>query len=217
MALHFVKFLGHDGRQRIFLPVDGALLQGEVDFGEGDRRGIGADGLGEHQKQWRRRHAQLHALHVLGLHDHLVGGDMTLPVIGERDDPVLGLVVVTPGKIGKQLAVPIGLPVSEVAQDERRAGDAKRLVGGGGKIDAGVDHIDGAEAEPLVDLVLVAELRSREHLDFIFAVGPFLDFVGGPQRLGVIGFAGLVDMRPFQFGLGRSRACDCGCDEKCRR
>ncbi len=139
---------------------------------------------------------------------------MTLPIIGDGDDLVLALVVVTLGKIGKQLALPIGFPVIEVAQDERRAGDAERLVGGGDKIDAGVYDIDGAETEPLVDLVFVAELRSRENLDFVLAVGALLDFVGRPQRLGMIRLTDLVDVRPLQFGLGRGRSRDCCCDDK---
>ena len=51
VRLHLVELLRHDGRQRILLPVDRALLQREIDFGEGDRRRVGADRLGEHQEQ----------------------------------------------------------------------------------------------------------------------------------------------------------------------
>ena len=174
----------------------------EIDFGEGDRRGVGADRFGEHQEQRRRRHAQLHALHVFGLLDLLVGGDHALAVIGERDDLVLGLVLVALGDVAEQLAVAIGLPVIEVAQHERRAGDRERLVDRAGERGAGVDDVDGAEPEPLVDLVFVAELRGREHLDLVAAVGALLDLLGRPQRLGVIGLGDFVDMRPFELGLG---------------
>src|SRR6202008_1396702 len=111
-------FFRHDGRQRILLAIHGALLQRQIYFGERDRRRIGADRFGKHQKQRRRRHPQLHALHVLGLGDRFVGGDVTLAVVGQRDDLVFGLVVVALGEIGKQLAVAIGLPVIEISEDE---------------------------------------------------------------------------------------------------
>src|SRR5260370_18444195 len=170
------EFLGHDRRHRIFLAVDRALLQGAVDFRERNRHRIGADGLGEHQRQRRRRHPELHALHVLRLHDRPVGGELTQAVVGERDDLVPGLVLVTPGQILEQLAVAIGLPVLEIAQHERRAADTERLVGRSRKIDAGVSQIDGAEAEPLVDLVLVADLREPKPLALGFAAWPLLAF-----------------------------------------
>ena len=91
VRLHLVELLRQDRRQRVLLRVHGALLQREIDLGEGDRRGVGADRLREHEVQRRRRHAQLHALHVLGLLDLLVGGHMALAVIGERDDLCLVL------------------------------------------------------------------------------------------------------------------------------
>ena len=128
VALHLVEFLGHDGRQRILLAIDGALLQGEVHFGESDWRGVGADRLRQHQIERRRRHAQLHALHILGLLDFLVGGHHALAVIGERDNLVLGLVLVALGDVAEQFAVAVGLPVIEVAQHEWRPGDGQRLV-----------------------------------------------------------------------------------------
>ena len=40
---------------------------------------------------------------------------------------------------------------------------------------AGVDDVDRAEAERLVDLGLVAELGGREHLDLVFPVRALLD------------------------------------------
>ena len=218
VALHLVELLGHDGRQRILLAVHGALLQGQIHFCEGDRGGVGADRFRQHQIERRRRHAQLHALHVLGLLDFLVGGDHALAVIGQRLDLVLGLVLVALGDVAEQFAVAIGLPVIEVAQHEWRAGDCQRLVDRTGERGAGIDDVDGAEAEPLIDLVLVAELGSRKHLDLIPAVGTLLDFFGRPQRLGVIGLGDLVDMRPFQLGLGRGwPRDDGGRDDECCR
>ena len=142
---------------------------------------------------------------------------MTLPVIGERDDLVPGLVVVPLGEILEQLALAIGLPVLEITQDERRVGDAERLVGRRGEADAGVDDIDDAETESLVELFLGAELRRWEYLDVIFAVGALPDLAGRPQRFNVIGLADLVAMGPFQFGLGASRSRDGRSDEKSRR
>jgi hypothetical protein len=130
---------------------------------------------------------------------------MALAVVGQRCDLVPGLVLVAPGELGRKLAVAISLPVIEIAQHERRAGDAERRVGRRNEADADVDDIDGAEPKPVIELVLVAELGSRKHLDVVFAVGALPDFAGRPQRLGVVGFGYLVDMRPFQLGLCRNR------------
>ncbi len=207
VALHLVELLRHDRRQRVLLPVDGALLQREIDFGEGDRRRVGTHGLGEHEEQRCRRHAQLHALHVLGLLDLLVGRDVALPVVGERDHLVPRLVLVALGNVAEELALAIGLPVVEVAQHEGRVGDGDRLVNGPGEGGARVDDIDRAEAQALVDLVLVAELRGRENLDLVLAVRALLDFLGRPERLGVIGLGHLVDVRPFQLGLRGGGGC----------
>jgi hypothetical protein len=102
----------------------------------------------------------------------------------------------------------------EIAQDERRVGDCQRLVDRSGKGDAGIDQVDGTEAQRLVDLVLVAELRGGKHLDLVFAVGALLNFLGSPERFLVIGLAGLIDMRPFENGLRRRRD---GREQDCAR
>ena len=78
VLLHLVELLRVDGGQRILLRIDGAVLQREVHLGERDRRGIGADGAREHHEERRIGHAQLHALHVLGLGHQLVGGEVAL-------------------------------------------------------------------------------------------------------------------------------------------
>ena len=52
----------------------------------------------------------------------------------------------------------------EIAQHERRASDAERLIGRRDEVDADVDDINGAEPEPFIELALVAELGSRKHL-----------------------------------------------------
>src|SRR5262249_37194426 len=60
----------------------------------------------------------------------------------------------------------------------------------------------------------IAELRGGEHADLITAVGPFLDFLRRPERLGMVGFRNLVHMRPLELGLGAGR---CGCNQNCGR
>jgi hypothetical protein len=104
----------------------------------------------------------------------------------------------------------------EIAQDERRIRDRDRLVDRTGKIDAGVDHVDRAEAQRLVDLVFIAELRGRENLDFVTAIGAFLDFFAGPHRIGVVGLVDFVNVCPFQFGLCRDRPGQAGRDNQQR-
>ena len=48
--------------------------------------------------------------------------------------------------------------------------------------------------------------EAGKHVDLVFAVGALLDFLGGPERLGVVGLGDLVDVRPFELGLRRGRA-----------
>ena len=88
VLLHFVELLRIDRRQRVFLRVDRPILQSQVDLGEGDRRGIRADGAREHRIQRRVGHADLQSLHVLGLVDRLVRRDLAFAVIGDGDDLV---------------------------------------------------------------------------------------------------------------------------------
>src|SRR5262245_16157469 len=120
------------------------------------------------------------------------------------------LVLVALGNIAEQFAVAIGLPMIEVAQNEWRAGDRQGLVDRAGKRCTGIDDVDGPEAQPFIDLVLVAELRGGKHADLVTAVGALLDLLGRPQRLRMIGLRYLVYMRPFELGLGAGWA---GCDK----
>ena len=94
---------------------------------------------------------------------------------------------------------------------------AKRLIDRASKGDAGINDIYGAEAQALVDLVFIAELGSRENLDFVTATGPLLDLVGCPQGLRVIRLGGFVDVSPFEFGLGRGRSGQSGKRKNDRR
>ena len=89
----------------------------------------------------------------------------------------------------------------EVAEHERRAADRDRAVEAAGEQLAGVDDVDRAEAQALVDVGFLAERAGREHLDLVAAVGALADLLRGPDRPGVVGLAGLVDVRPFQRGL----------------
>ena len=128
---------------------------------------------------------------------------------------MLGLVLVALGNVAEQLALAVGLPMVEVAQDERRAGDRQRLVDRAGKRRAGIDDVHRAKTEALVDLIFIAELRSREYPDLVAAIGALLDLVRRPQRLGVIGLRHFVHMRPFELCLGAGRiGQDQCCGEK---
>src|SRR5262249_3968780 len=69
----------------------------------------------------------------------------------------------------------------------------------------------GAEPEPLVDLVFVAQLRGRKYADLVTAVCPFLDLVCRPKCIGMIGLGHLVDVRPFELGLGLCRSNQDNC------
>jgi hypothetical protein len=78
-----------------------------------------------------------------------------------------------------------------------------RTVGAPGEELSGVDDVHGAEAEALVYVLFLAERRGREHVDAIPTVGGFHQRVVRGDGAGVVRLAGLVDMRPFQLGLGR--------------
>ena len=84
-------------------------------------------------------------------------------------------------------------------------GDADRRVVAGGEARAGDDDVDRAELQALVDVGFLAELRGREDVDLVAAVGALADLFGRPDRLRVEWLGRLVDMRPFQRGLRRSR------------
>ena len=55
VLLHLVELLRLDRRQRVLLRVDGAVLQRQVDLGEGDRRRVRAAGLGRARGRPARR------------------------------------------------------------------------------------------------------------------------------------------------------------------
>ena len=83
--LHFVEFLGLDRRQRIFLRVDGAVLQREVDLGERDRRRIGAAGLRRRHVGRHVRHADLQALHAGAIGERLLRRRLPRAVVRVRE------------------------------------------------------------------------------------------------------------------------------------
>ena len=58
--LHLVELAGADGRQRILLAVDHALLEGEIELAEVDRRRLGAPGLDHGAEDVVLRHAHFH-------------------------------------------------------------------------------------------------------------------------------------------------------------
>jgi hypothetical protein len=95
--------------------------------------------------------------------------------------------------------------VLEVLEHVGRVRDGDRLEGGAGEGGAGVDHVDRAERQRLVDLLLVAERRGREDVDLELVGGALGDLAGRPHRLGVVGLVGLVDMGEFELGLGQDR------------
>ena len=76
-----------------------------------------------------------------------------------------------PGLVFASLGVVMmRIPAVEIVQNERRAGDRKRLMDGAGKWCTLVDDVNGTESEPVIDLVLL----------------PGCD-AGKPPRVGVIG------------------------------
>ena len=94
VGLHLVELLRLDRGQRVLLRLDRAVLQREIDLGEGDRRGVGAAGLRHGEVGRHVRHAHLHPLHVGALGDLLVRRGVAGAVVGDRGDVVArGLLV----------------------------------------------------------------------------------------------------------------------------
>ena len=73
---------------------------------------------------------------------------MALTIVEDGDDLVLRLVLVALGKIAEELAVAIGLPVVEVAQNEWSAGDREWLVDRARKRGSGINDIDVPNPSP---------------------------------------------------------------------
>ena len=201
VGLHLVELLRLDRRQRVLLRLHGAVLQREIDLGEGDRRGVGAAGLRHGEVGRHVRDAHLHALEVGALGDFLVRRGVAGAVVGDRGDVVARGLLVAVGKPLEDVALGVGDQVLRIAEDVGVVGDADRRILTGGEARAGDDDVDGAELQPLVDVGLLAELRGREDRDLVAPVGALADLLGRPDRLGVEGLGHLVDMRPVELGL----------------
>ena len=203
VGLHLVELLRLDGGQRVLLRLDRAVLQREVDLGEGDRRGVGAAGLRHGEVGRHVGDAHLHALEVGALGDFLVRRGVAGAVVGDRGDVVARGLLVAVGEPLEDVALGVGEQVVGVAEDVGIVGDADRRVLAGGEARAGDDDVDGAELQALVDVGLLAELRGREDGDLVAAVGALADLLGRPDRLGVERLGHLVDVRPVELGLRR--------------
>src|SRR5215472_3155007 len=98
ILLHLVELVALDGRQRILLPVDGALAQREIELADVERRRARAPGLRHRAEGVDLGDAQLESLHVVDRVDRFrTGGEVPLAVVGRADDAHRAL--------GDQLAV----------------------------------------------------------------------------------------------------------------
>ncbi len=82
---------------------------------------------------------------------------MALAVVVHRQRHVAGGVLIALGDLGEQVAVDVGLPVIEVTEHVGRTGDADGAIGTAGELIAGKDQVNGAEAQPLVDVGFLAQ------------------------------------------------------------
>ena len=213
VGLHLIELLGLNGGQRVFLRIHRALLQRKIDLGKGDGGGVGAGGFGEHHVKRGIGHADLQPFHVGGGHDRLVGRHVAFAVIGHGGDVVARGLVIAQRQFPKQVGIAVGIPMRVIAEHEGRAADGDGTVSPARKQLAGIDDVHRAKAQAFVDVGFLAQRGRREDLDAQPVVG------GGHQRVirgdgaGVIGFVGLVDMRPFQHALGLL----CGCGQRCAK
>ena len=98
VLLHLEELLGFDRGQRVFLRLDGAVLQRQIDFGKGDRRRIGTAGARHGEIGRNIGHTDLQALHVRALGDRLVRRGLAGAVIADGGNVVAALFLVTGGK-----------------------------------------------------------------------------------------------------------------------
>ena len=204
VLLHLVELLRLDGGERILLGFHGAVLQREIDLGEGDRRGVGAAGARHREIGRHVRHADLEALHVGAGLDRLVRRGVTHAVIGHRHDAVAGLVFIALGELLEDVALGVGQQMIGIAEGVGIIGHADRRKALGREARAGNDDVDRAQRKALVDVGFLAELRGRIDVDRIAAAGALADLLRGPHRRGVERLRRLVDMRPFELGLGHA-------------
>ncbi|MND86090.1 hypothetical protein D3C80_780410 [compost metagenome] len=108
VLLNFEEFFRFDRRQRVFLGVDRAVLQREIDFGECDRRGVGTAGARHGEIGRHVRNAHLHALQVGAFGDCCVRCRVASAVIADGGDDVAGLVLIPLGKALEDVALRIG-------------------------------------------------------------------------------------------------------------
>ncbi|CUI95118.1 Uncharacterised protein [Achromobacter kerstersii] len=208
VLLHFVELLRFDGGERVFLRFHRAVLQGQIHLGERDGRGVGATGARHGQVGRHVRHANLHALHFRALGEGAIRCRLARAVVGGGDDVVAAFFVVAAREFLVDIALGVGDQVLGAAESVGVIGDADAGKALGGEAGARDDHVHRAQRQPLVDVILLAQLRGGVDIDVIAAVRAFLDFLRRPHRRGVEGFGSLVHMRPFQLGLRQRAATD---------
>ena len=207
VLLHLVELLGLDGGQRVFLRVHGAVLQRQVDLGEGDRRRVGAAGARQRGVGRRVGHAHLQALHLVAVREQLVAGRVARAVVGEGGDGVAGGLLVALGQLLEHVALAVLDHVVGVAEREGVVADGQaRDSELDGERGAGEDDVHRAQLQALVDVAFLAQAGGGEHLDLVLAVGALLEFLAGPDRPLVVRLGGLVHVGPFQLGLGLGHA-----------
>ena len=206
VLLDLVELLGLDRGERVLLRLDRAVLERQVDFGEGDRGGVGAAGARHGEIGRHVGHAHLQALHVRAALDRLVRRGLPGAVVGDGDDVVAGLVLVALRQLLEDVALGVGQEMVRVAEGVGIVGDADRREAARGEARARDDDVDAAKGQALVEVRLLAELRGRIDVDVVAAVGPLLDLLRRPDQFGVERLGRLVDVRPFELGLGCGRA-----------
>jgi hypothetical protein len=130
---------------------------------------------------------------------------VTGAVVGDGDDVVARLVLVTLRQLLEDVAPRVGEEMVGVAERVRVVGHADRREAARREARARDDDVDALKGQALVEVRLLAELRGRVDVDLVAAVGALLDLFRRPDRFGVERLGRLVDVRPFERGLGFGR------------
>ena len=136
IVLLFIQAVGHDDLVGVFLGVDGALLESDVDLGEGHGRRVGPQGLPEAQVVGIFHGPDLLTLEILDRIHVLVGRHDTEALVRVAEQLIAALFVDLLDLIHKFLIVNVGTDILDAVKeaghveyrDVRQEGDLRGRV-----------------------------------------------------------------------------------------
>ena len=185
VVLDVLEAAGRDVGDRVLLPVDRALLEGEEQLLVGHLGRVGAQRLGVHQELRGVGEPHPQAVEVAGLADRLVGGELTHAGRPRAQGVHAGLVLESLQQLAGGVAVEVAREVVAVVEGVRRVEHGHRLVDRaqcGCALDVHVDVAGDDRGDPVG---VRSELARGEDLDRHPDVG-LLDLVCDDLRAAAV-------------------------------